>query len=49
MLMALARTWVAIPEKDCSGWAALPAHQKITLQLGSREDLGALMFWLLPQ
>ena len=49
MLMALAKTWAAIPKKDCPGWAALPANQKITLQLGSREDRGALMFWLLPQ
>jgi hypothetical protein len=46
MLMALAKTWAAIPKKDCPGWAALPANQKITLQLGSREDRGALMFWL---
>jgi hypothetical protein len=49
MLMALAKTWAAIPKKDCPGWAALPVNQKITLQLGSREDRGALMFWLLPQ
>jgi uncharacterized protein YjbI with pentapeptide repeats len=32
MLMALAKTWIAIPEKDCPGWAALPADQKMTLR-----------------
>jgi uncharacterized protein YjbI with pentapeptide repeats len=31
MLMALAKLWIVIPEKNCPGWAALPAAQKITL------------------
>jgi uncharacterized protein YjbI with pentapeptide repeats len=32
MLMALAKIWVAIQAKDCPGWAALPADQKMTLR-----------------
>jgi hypothetical protein len=32
ILMAFAKTWIAIQAQDCRGWAALPADQMMTLR-----------------